>query len=221
MEHRLGDAELRRQYLAAGMGGRSGFGERPALLVIDMALAWTRPGEVLGSDLRPVLDAILVLLDDARAAGVPVFFTTMAYDPALAEVSEAQLRKTPLVRELIRGSELVQLTPELRRADHEPLIEKPRQSAFVATRLQTLLVGRRIDTTVVVGCSTSGCVRSTCESAFDLGYHVVVPREAVGGRSWTAHEAALFDIDARFADVMPLEEVLEQLEALATAALVD
>jgi nicotinamidase-related amidase len=211
MEHRLGNEELHRLYDAAGMGGRSGFGERPALLVIDMAHAWTRPGEVLGSDLSGVLDEILGVLDDARAAGIPVVFTTMAYDPALAEVSEAQLRKTPLVRELIRGSELVQLAPELNRAEHEPFIEKPRQSAFFATRLETWLVSHRIDTAIVVGCSTSGCIRSTCEDAVDLGYHVVVPREAVGDRSRSAHEAALFDIDARFGDVMPVAEVRDHL----------
>jgi maleamate amidohydrolase len=211
MEHRLGIEELHRLYAEAGMRGRSGFGERPALLVIDMAHAWTRPDEVLGSDLSGVLDAILLLLEDARAAGLPVIFTTIAYDAALREVSDAQLRKTPLVRELVRGSELVQLAPELKRREDEPFLEKPRQSAFFATRLESLLVSAGVDTCIVVGCSTSGCIRSTCEDAFDRGYHVVVPREAVGDRSPSAHEAALFDIDARFGDVMPLAEVRERV----------
>jgi maleamate amidohydrolase len=215
MRHRLEDEDLRQQYIEAGMAGRVGFGQKPALLVIDMAHAWTRPSETLGSDLSDVLRRILYLLATAREREVPIFFTTMAYDEALAEVSQVVLRKTPLVRELVRGSELVALTQELERRKNEPLIEKPRQSPFYATSLQHMLISRDVDTTVVVGCSTSGCIRSTCESAFDLGYHVVVPCEAVGDRSRSAHDAALFDIDARFGDVISTTEVSRYLESLA------
>jgi maleamate amidohydrolase len=76
-----------------------------------------------------------------------------------------------------------------------------------------MLLGYRVDTTIVVGCSTSGCIRATCESAFNYNFHVIVPEEAVGDRSSSAHDASLFDIDARFGDVMPLREVATHLTA--------
>jgi nicotinamidase-related amidase len=215
--HSLDNAALREQYLAAGFAGRVGFGERPALLVIDMAHAWTRAAETLGAELGDVVGNIIELLRAFRAADLPVFFTTMAYDPELAEVPEVVLRKTPHAREMIRGSERVQLAPELERRPDEPLIEKPRASAFFATGLLSMLVGRGVDTTVVVGASTSGCIRATCESALDHGFHAIVPAEAVGDRSATAHTAALFDIDARLADVMPLAEVLDHVGAATQA----
>src|SRR3954451_3384396 len=215
--HSLDNAALREQYLAAGFAGRVGFGHRPALLVIDMAHAWTRASETLGAELQDVVGNILELLRAFRAAGLPVFFTTMAYDPQLAEVPDVVLRKTPHAREMIRGSERVQLAPELERRPDEPLIEKPRASAFFATGLLSMLIGRGVDTTVVVGASPSGWIRATCESALDHGFHAIVPAEAVGDRSPTAHTGALFDIDARLADVMPLAEVLEHVGAAAQA----
>jgi nicotinamidase-related amidase len=215
--HSLDNPALRQQYAAAGFAGRVGFGRRPALLVIDMAHAWTRASETLGAELGDVVGNILDLLRAFRAAELPIFFTTMAYDADLAEVPEVVLRKTPHAREMIRGSERVQLAPELERRPTEPLIEKPRASAFFATGLLSMLIGRRVDTTVVVGASTSGCIRATCESSLDLGFHAIVPAEAVGDRSATAHAAALFDIDARLADVMPVAEVLEHVGAAAQA----
>jgi maleamate amidohydrolase len=211
MIHSLDNDALREQYERAGFGGRVGFGEHPALLVIDMAYAWTRPEEMIGTEMGGVLAGVQELLAVFRSRELPVFFTTMAYDPALAEVPEVVLRKTPHARELIRGSERVQLAAELARRDDEPLIEKPRASAFFGTNLLSMLIARGVDTTVVVGGSTSGCIRATCESSLDLGFHAIVPLEAVGDRSRSAHIGALFDIDARLADVMPLADVLAHL----------
>jgi maleamate amidohydrolase len=212
--HSHDNPALREQYRRAGFGGRVGWGERPALLVIDMAGAWTHTDEQLGSDLSSVLEHIKTLLAVARRKGLPIYFTTMAYDPALREVGEVARRKLPHLEHMIRGSARVQLEPSLERRETEPLIEKPRASAFRSTNLLSELISERVDTTIVVGCSTSGCIRATCESAFDLNFHTIVPREAVGDRSPSAHAASLFDIDMRLADVMPLGEVLAHLEAL-------
>jgi nicotinamidase-related amidase len=215
--HDLGNTAVRDQYEAAGFAGRVGWGERPAVLVIDMAKAWADPSEMLGSDLSPVLAAILRVLDSARGVELPIFFTTMAYDPELVEVGHVVQAKTPHSRLMIRGSERVQLLDALERRPNEPLIEKPRASAFFGTNLLSTLISERVDTVVVVGCSTSGCIRSTCESAFNNNLRAIVPREAVGDRSATAHGPALFDIDARFGDVVELEDVLAHLDALAPA----
>lgn len=209
--HSLSNQRLREQYSAAGFGGRVEWADRPALLVIDMADAWTTPAEQLGSDLSGPLSSIRQLLRVARLHQVPVFFTTMAYDPELSEIGAVLRRKLPHTETMVRGSRRVQLVTELGRRANEPLIEKARASAFFGTNLLSMLIDRRINTTIVTGCSTSGCIRSTCESAFNYNFHVIVPQEAVGDRSPSAHDAALFDIDARFADVMSVAEVLEHL----------
>jgi nicotinamidase-related amidase len=212
--HSHDNPALREQYRKAGFGGRVGWGERAAILVIDMAGAWTHRDEQLGSDLSSVLDSIKTLLAVARGKGLPIYFTTMAYDPALREVGEVARRKLPHLEHMIRGSDRVQLEPSLERRGSEPLIEKPRASAFRNTNLLSELISERIDTTIIVGCSTSGCIRATCESAFDLNFHAIVPREAVGDRSPSAHAASLFDIDMRLADVMALSDVISHLEGM-------
>ena len=213
--HCLDNPDLRRQYETAGFSGRVGWGNSPALLVIDMAGAWTTPSEQLGSDFQEVMTSIRRLLAVAREENVPIFFTTMAYDQSGADLTEVTRLKTPHSERMIRGSDRVQLAPELERQPGEALVEKPRASAFFNTNLLSLLVSAGVDTVIVTGCSTSGCIRSTCESALDYAFHAIVPAEGVGDRSKSAHLANLFDIDARYADVMPLQEVLEHLANLA------
>lgn len=212
--HSLDNPELLAQYRAAGFAHPVGFGERVAVLVIDMAGAWTSPDEQIGSDLGAVTEAIQQVLAAARTRDdVPVIFTTMAYDASGSDLPVVTRLKTPHSLEMVRGSARTQLIPEMDRRPGEALVEKPRASAFFNTNLLSILVAQGIDTVVVVGCSTSGCIRSTCESALDLGFRAIVPAEAVGDRSASAHTANLFDINARYADVLPLAEVLEHLKA--------
>jgi nicotinamidase-related amidase len=184
------------------------------VLVIDMAGTWTEPDAMIGSDLGMVTKEIRRVLDAAREAGAPVLFTTMAFDPAHSDASRVSRLKTPHLDKMVRGEESSFVVPELDRRADEPLIEKPRASAFRNTNLISLLVDQGVDTVVVVGCSTSGCIRATCESALDLGFHAIVPAEAVGDRSASAHTANLFDIDQRYADVMPIEDVLQHFADL-------
>ena len=125
-------------------------------------------------------------------------------------------RKLPHTREMLRGSARVELAPELARQPHEPLIEKPRASAFFGANLLSMLIDLRVDTVIVTGCSPSGCIRGTCESAHDYNFHVIVPSEAVGDRSASAHQANLFDIDARYADVVTLQDVQSHILSLAS-----
>ena len=214
LDHALTNERLSDFYRQKGFSGRIGFGERPALLVIDLARAWTDPACPLGSDLSGVVESTVVLLTQARNARVPIFFTIMAYDADLNEAPATLRTKLPSTRWLVRGSEWVQLEPALERQPHEPLIEKQRASAFFGTSLLSQLVARGVDTTIIAGCSTSGCIRATAEGCFDNGFRAVVVREAVGDRSPSAHEANLFDIDARYADVVTLELALDYLVSL-------
>jgi maleamate amidohydrolase len=210
--HEHGDPVLTEQYRQAGFGGRVGWGKRPALLVIDMGVAWADATETIGADLDPVTDSIKTLLSRFRAKGLPRYYTTMAFDAAMRGVGAVASAKTPHLLEMVRGSRRVQIIPELEPLEDELVIEKPRGSAFFGTNLTAQLISDGVDTVVITGCSTSGCVRATSESAIDRNFRVIVPREAVGDRCESAHDAALFDIDQRYGDVEPLADVLEAVE---------
>ena len=209
--------EVRDFYLSKGFGGRVGFGVRPAIVVIDMAKSWLDESSPLGSaGLASVLDNILRVLAAGRANRVPVFFTTMAFDNTGSEFSGPvgrKLRHTAEWRALERGTDLVSLDRRLERRSDEPLIEKQRASAFWGTPFLSYLVGRKVDTLIITGCSTSGCVRSTAESAHNHNFHAIVVQEAVGDRSDAAHACNLIDIDMRFADVVPAKEVIAYLNS--------
>jgi maleamate amidohydrolase len=203
---------VKQLYLSRGFGGRVGFGTNPAVVVIDMARSWLDEAAPLGSrNVAGVIGPILEILTAARGTGVPIFFTTMAFDPDGMEAAGPVGRKllhSSDQRALERDSGFTDLDPRLERRPDEILIEKQRASAFWGTPFQAYLTARKVDTLIITGCSTSGCVRSTAESAHNVGLHTIVSEEAVGDRSPVAHACNLIDIDMRFADVVPTREVL-------------
>lgn len=213
--HTLNDTELQQWYKERGFGGRVGFGERPALLVIDMAKAWLDTTSPLGSErVQAIAPKIVELLEVARKAKIPIFFTTMEFDENMTEAGNVSLRKLSHWDILVRGSEWTTLDPRWQRQPNEILIKKQRASAFFDTSLLANLIGNRVDTLIITGCSTSGCVRGTAESSFNYNLNTIVVRDAVADRSPSAHEANLFDIDNRYADVVPSDEVKAYLESL-------
>jgi nicotinamidase-related amidase len=198
-----------------GFHGRSGFGLRPALVVVDMSVGFTDPGSPLHCDLEDVVSAIARLLDAMRAAMLPVVYTTVAYDEGDRVTAGVFIDKVPALLTLEAGSRFVEIDPRLAPARGEPVVSKLFASAFYGTPLSSLLATQRCDGVIVTGASTSGCVRATAVDALQHGYRVVVPREAVGDRNPDAHEANLYDIDAKYGDVLPLEDVLEHLGQFA------
>jgi nicotinamidase-related amidase len=206
-------AELRERYLKRGWAGRVGFGNRPALIVIDLAKYWTRPENQIGADLEPVIQGCLRMLAAARAANIPVFFTTYAFDPA--DPPSPQNRK--LVMKVKPGDEQVfELDPRLARRPTEKIVRKRYASAFKGTNLHEMLTSLGIDTLIVTGISTSHCVYATCRDATD-SFRVIVPREAVGERCELFHEVSLLDIDIDLADVMPESEVSANLTRIGAS----
>jgi maleamate amidohydrolase len=206
-EHRA----LRESYAARGFGGRVGLGVRPAVIVVDLASAWLDPGnQSLGSHQESVIQNAIAVLAAARSTSHPVFFTVMGFREDLVDASLPTRAKWPCGA-MVLGSPDVKLDPRLGRRRDEILITKQRQSAFFGTTLASHLVARNADTVIVVGLSTSGCIRSTCESAFNYNYRVIVPNEAVGDRCAAAHQASLFDIDMLFGDVVQTADVLRYL----------
>jgi maleamate amidohydrolase len=191
---------------ADGFGGRSGAGARPALVVVDLVNGFTDPESPLWCDADEAVAATARLLDAARAAGAPVAFTTVEYDEAGARVARAFLAKVPALRTLAPGTRWPRIDERIAPRDGEPVLAKLFASAFFGTPLAAMLAAHGADTVVVTGASTSGCVRATVVDALQHGYRVVVPREAVADRQAGPHEAALFDIDAKYGDVVGVGE---------------
>jgi nicotinamidase-related amidase len=199
----------------AGFHGRAGFGERPALVVVDLNLGFTDRASPLACDLDGVVDAVAELLDEARRAGLPVVYTTVAYDEGARRSAAAFIDKVPALLTLEAGSRWVEIDPRVAPRPGEPVLTKLFASAFFGTTLATLLASSGCDGLVVTGASTSGCVRATVVDALQHGYRPAVPREAVGDRNPTAHEANLYDIDAKYGDVVSLAETVARFEELA------
>jgi maleamate amidohydrolase len=191
-------------------GGAAGFGERPAVVVVDLNVGFTDPASPLACDLDEVLVATRRVLDTARAAGVPVYFTTIEYDEVGEQAAAVFLRKAPALKVLRPGSRWVEIDPRLGRRCDEPVLVKAHASAFFGVPFAALLAGR--DTLVVCGASTSGCVRATVVDAMQHGLSPIIPRECVGDRSPRAHEQALDDMGGRYGDVVSVEEVVSKLE---------
>ena len=187
---------------AGGFGGGAGFGSRPAVVVVDLLEGFTDPESPLGADLDDVVASTRTLLDAARDAGVPVLFTTVVYDDANERAAAVFIRKVPALRVLRPGSRWIEVDARLGRRDDEPVLAKAFASAFFGTPLASMLVG--CDTLVVCGASTSGCVRATVVDAVQHGLAPIVPRECVGDRWPDAHDASLFDIEAKYGDVVPM-----------------
>jgi maleamate amidohydrolase len=204
-------AVLRERYIARGWARPIGPGRFPALIVIDLALWWTDPANrSQGSNVDSVVEASRRLLEGARAARIPIFFTTWDYDRAFPPSPHD--RKAPM--EVNPGDErLFQLDPRLERRPGERLIAKRYASSFKGTNLHENLTSLGVDTLIVAGVSTSHCVYATCRDATD-SFRVIVPREAVGERCEIMHEVNLLDIDIDLADVLPLDRVLSYLAGL-------
>jgi maleamate amidohydrolase len=190
---------------------RFGFGESPALIVIDMAYGWTDPAYAAGSArLDAAIEALGRLLPAARAKQVPVIYTTSPFreKPQLKSAEDL----SPQFRRWDRRA--CEIDERVRPLPGEYVLYKEHASAFAGTSLIGHLVAHRVDTLLITGCSTSACVRATATDAKSYQLRPVIVREAVQDRSEIAHEWTLFDIQARFADVVGMEEVENYLRAL-------
>jgi nicotinamidase-related amidase len=188
-----------------------GFGRSPALVVIDMAYGWTDPAYAGGSArLDTAIAALQKLLPAARARGIPIFFTSSADTdpPPFKSAGDFSPNFRPWDRRACAIDERVRPLPG------EKVLLKEYASAFAGTPLAGHLAGRRVDTLLITGCSTSACVRATATDAKTYHLRPIIVREAVQDRSEVAHEWTLFDIQARFADVVSLEETLTYLRDL-------
>jgi maleamate amidohydrolase len=206
-------AATREVLVSRGFAGRVGFGTKPALLVVDLIRAFTDTRSPLASNLDAEVAATRSLLAGARAAGAPIIFSTVTYDAALDDAGVWKY-KIPSSSWLVEGSEWVEVDERLERGEGEQLLVKKYASCFFGTDLASRLVSRGVDTLLIAGCTTSGCVRASAVDACSLGLRAIVVEEAVGDRAPLSHMASLFDIDAKYGDVVALEAAIEYLENL-------
>src|SRR5439155_18856331 len=185
----------------------------------DVNVGFTDPASPLVCNLDDVVESIGRLLGEARRAEIPIVYTTVAYTEGDRRTAAAFIDKVPALLTLDAGSRWVEIDPRIAPEPSEPVLNKLFASAFYGTALASFLAANGCDSLIVTGASTSGCVRATVVDALQHGYRPIVPREAVGDRNPAAHEANLYDIDAKYGDVVSVDEVVAHLEEIAGVAL--
>lgn len=206
-------AQLRQHY-PCGKAPSLGAGRKAAVLVVDFIEGFTNAQSPLAGKWDEPIACTVELLRHAQSKGVPAIFTTVEYDPIELE-HNLLVRKAPRVSVLSRGSRWTEVDHRLPRTDSDLVITKKHGSAFFGTALASHLLMMGVDTLLIAGCVTSGCVRASAVDAAQLGFRPLVVRDAVADRSLLAHEANLLDIEARYGDVLSIEQALSCIENLS------
>jgi maleamate amidohydrolase len=207
---------LDENYARAGYHTRQRWGRRPALVLIDFAQAYFDPSAPLfgGEGCRTALDSALRLREIAHAAGHPVVLTEVVYRKGGAD-GGVFFRKAPVLSCFVADSPTQRFVDGLVPRDDEWVVAKQYPSAFFGTSLAATLTASGVDTVILTGLTTSGCVRASCVDSMSHGFITLVARDAVGDRDPRPHEANLFDMNAKYADVVPESEVAEYLRSTA------
>jgi nicotinamidase-related amidase len=209
----LDSAALGAVYRERGLGGRVGFGQSPAVVIVDMQAGFNDVTCPLGADMSASLDAVAELLAAAREKEVPAVYVWSAWNEA-AEDSGRWREKIAGLAAIALGSPNAEIASQIAPRAGDTLVLKKGPSGFFNTPLDDVLREARIDTVILTGASTSGCIRATAIDSLSHGYRTVLPAEAVGDRAEDPHRSNLFDIDAKYGDVLPLETVLHYLGEL-------
>jgi len=205
-----GQVDLERNYRGV-FDGRMGFGRAPAIIVVDFIKAYTEPGSPLYAPaVVTAVQATVPLLAAGRRKSLPVIYTRVLYHRNGSD-GGLFVRKVPALRRMVEGEPLADIVPELPPGPDDVILIKQYASAFFGTSLAAMLTAQGVDTLIITGCSTSGCVRATAVDAMQHGFRPIVPRECVGDRHDAPHEANLFDINAKYGDVVPLADVMAAL----------
>ena len=196
---------------------RLGFGQSPALLIIDFVQAYFDPDCELFADVEDALESALRVRAAARAAGLPVIYTNVVYHPSGIDGGRFFQKAMPL-RHFTRGNRMGAWAAGLEPDASELVISKQYASAFFGTSLASTLAARRIDSVIITGVTTSGCIRASCVDANSHGFIPVVVAEAVGDRHPAPHQANLHDMHAKYGDVVSEAEIVDYLAVLPAAA---
>ncbi|CAI0855063.1 N-carbamoylsarcosine amidohydrolase [Serratia grimesii] len=196
-------------------GNRIGFGQRPALLLIDFMQGYTTEGAPLfAPGVVSAVEESMALLATARQTGIPVIHTNIRYHAGHFANGGIWVKKAPVMKDMVDGNPLAAFCPQVAPRTTEVVLTKQYASAFFGTSLASMLVALGVDTLLLVGCSTSGCIRASAVDALQHGFRTIVVRECVGDRHPGPHEANLFDIDSKYGDVVAKQEAIDYLNRL-------
>lgn len=198
---------------AKAYGGKAGFGTSPALLMIDFVEAYFDPDCDLYADVDDALQSALRVREAAHKAGIPVILTNVVYQDGGLDGGRFFEKVRPL-RNFLRGSPMGDWPRGLTPTENELVISKQYPSAFFGTSLASTLTAMGVDNVILTGLTTSGCVRASCVDSMSHGFITTVVRDACGDRHSEPHEANLFDMQAKYADVVSEEEIIAHLSAL-------
>jgi maleamate amidohydrolase len=204
----------RADYERKGFAARSGYGRSPAFLIVDFINGFTDPATPLGGDFAWEINATRRLLEAFRRGNLPVFYTTVVYTKDMSDAG-VFVKKVPSLAILQRGSPLTEVDKRIEPLPGERIVEKKYASSFFGTNLDVELRSLGVDTVLMAGCTTSGCIRASAIDSMQYGYQTIVVRQAVGDRADGPHQANLFDIDAKYGDVVDLSEALDYLKSFA------
>jgi nicotinamidase-related amidase len=202
-------------YEQSGFGGQYGFGRRPVIVIIDFQYSHTDPASPIGSlNLVPAMDATNRLLAVARTKGIAIVYVNTMYRADGRDCGLVGLKNPVAFEYQLEGTRWVETDARIKPEPGDIRIVKKTADSFFMTPLDYILRNMGVDTVIVTGCSTSGCVRATIATGADLGYRIVVPEECVAERSMEAHTYNLFDLRARYADVLPVDQVIADVQRL-------
>jgi maleamate amidohydrolase len=205
------DQETRETYDRATFGGSLTLGERPAVLVVDFSTGFTDPECPMGADMTEAVEACRRVLDAAREKGILIVYTVVAYAQHLRDAGIG-VQKSPAIGVLQLGSKWAEVDPRLGVREEEVVIVKKFPSALFATPITSIFAAERIDTVVLCGAVTSGCIRATAVDLYSHGYPTLLPSDCVADRAEGPHVANLFDLSAKYVDVVTSAEAIEYLE---------
>ncbi|CAM3224503.1 isochorismatase family protein [Nocardioides dubius] len=210
----LRGATLAEDYASAGFGGSLEPGTRPALILVDPARAYLDPASPLYAAVESSASAMIELREAAAAAGVPIYLTRVLYDDADGALGGLFFRKVPALRCFVTGNPLAEFVDGLEPRAGESVITKHYPSAFAGTSLAASLAARGVDTLLIAGWSTSGCIRATALDALQSGFVPLVVRDAVGDRHDEPHQSNLRDIAAKIGEVVGLAQATDYLRQI-------
>lgn len=200
----MNDTEL---YKRQGMGNRVGFGNKAALVLVDFTVGFNDPNAFGGGNVNDAVQNTIALLAAARRNRVPVAYTRVMYAKDGSNVGVFATKNRKLA-ELTMDNPLSHIVPQLTPEPGELIIDKTEASAFLGTGFAAWLALRQVDTLVVTGATTSGCVRATVVDACGHNFRPIIARDCVGDRALGPHESSLFDMDQKYGDVMGSNEII-------------
>ena len=207
--------DINTNYAAGGFGNSLQWGTKPAVIVVDLCVAYLREGSplYLEDSGEPTRASAERVVDEARACSVPVIFTRVEFEPGGTN-GGLFFKKVSSLASFVRGNPLGDFPSAPRPNPGDVVVTKQYASGFFGTSLASTMNAMRIDTAIITGVSTSGCVRATALDALQHGFVPLVVREAVGDRAPGPHESNLFDLNAKYADVITEARCLEYLHSV-------